>query len=256
VRVLAERSAAKTPADGAAEPDEAADRLLDLGGALAVAAVVVQTVTHIVNFALFDLDVEQLDAGSDSSAWAWASSMAAFAAAFSALLLAAGGRDWRVRWLVLAGIVGFLSLDDLLQVHEYSGDFVEEFGIPEEWELRRAVWPAIFLPLLGTALLLMLQLARSAARRDGRFLRLGLAMLAAAVAIEALTPIFFWIDWEQETWPYELEQVVEEGAELAGWTLVAAGIAAAAVRDLGRSRAAPAATSPGADAPAEPTPRA
>jgi uncharacterized membrane protein YidH (DUF202 family) len=229
------RAAVRPPAaarDAAGEraEDAVVDRLLSTGLALAVLAVALQTVTHLLNFALFDLDVEQLDAGSDSGAWAWSSTVATFAAAFAALLLAAAGPNWRTRWLVLAGILAFLSLDDLLQVHEYSGDWVEELGIPEEWELRRAIWPAVFLPLLATAFLLLLRLARSARPRERRFLLLGLGQLAAAVAIEALTPVLFWFDWEQETWPYELEQVVEEGAELGGWMLIAAGLTAVAVR--------------------------
>lgn len=230
--MLAERSPPDARGDEPPDAPAAADRLLTLASALAVVAVALQAVTHLANFAFFDLDVEQLDAGGDSGAWAWASTVATFAAAFAALLLAAAGRGWEARWLVLAGILAFFSFDDLVQIHEYAGDWVEEAGIPEEWELRRAIWPALFLPLLATGLVLMLRLARSAPPRERRFLVVGLGLLVAAVAIEATTPVFFWLDWEQETWPYELEQVVEEGLELAGWILIAAGIAAIATRAL------------------------
>ena len=56
----------------------------------------------------------------------------------------------------------------------------------------------------------MLQLARLARARDRRFLHVGLALLAGAVAIEAMTPVLFWVDLEQETWPYVPEVVYRE----------------------------------------------
>jgi hypothetical protein len=210
--------------------EQTAERLLTTGLILCVAAVALQTVVHLLTFVVFDLDIAQFDVGEEGSAWAWASAVSTFAAAFAALLHAATGSSWRRRSLVLALLLTFLSFDDLVQLHEYVGDAVEEVGIPEEWELRRLIWPIVFFPLLALTFLLLVERARAGLPRERRFLLAGLALLAAAVAAEAMTPALFWIGWERETLVYELEQATEEGLELGGWMLIAAALTAIAVR--------------------------
>ena len=209
-----------------------ADRLLSTGLVLAATAFAVQALVHLLNFVLFDLELEELSAGSEEGVFTWASTVATFAAAFALLVHAASGPSWRRDLLLLAGILAFFSFDDVLQVHERIGDAVEELGIPDEWELRRIIWPAVFFPLLAAAFVLLLRLSRASPARERRFIRGGMALLVAAIALEAISTVQFRLGWEKRTWPFEIEIVLEEGAELAGWIVIAAAVTAITVRAL------------------------
>jgi hypothetical protein len=236
--------------------EEAADvltrRLLVVAVVAAVIATAVQTVVHLVGLAFFDLEIEVLNADADTSVFAWASIVATFAAAFAALLLAVA--SWPVRaarYGALAGILAFFSLDDMVQIHERVSRVWRQLGIPEDWHLARLLWPAIFLPLLVLAFVLPWQLGSTARPHARRLVRSGLLLLVGAVALEAASPLLFQFGWDHRTWPHELEVVAEEGAELAGWILVAAGVSAVALRELAAS-ALPSYGAPPRSAPAAP----
>jgi hypothetical protein len=84
----------------------------------------------------------------------------------------------------------------------------------------------IFLPLLALGLWLLLELSRELAPRPRLLLLGGLALLALAVGAEAITSITFGHGYEEGTAVDTVEVVIEEGAELAGWTLIAAALLA------------------------------
>lgn len=227
-------------------------RLLVVAVVAAVVAVAVQTVVHLVGLAFFDLEIEVLNADADTSVFAWASIVATFAAAFAVLLLAVASWPARAgRHAALAGILAFLSLDDMVQIHERVSGVWRRLGIPEDWHLARLLWPAMFFPLLGLAFVLLWRLGSNAGPDAGRLVRGGLLLLAGAVALEAASPLLFQFGWDHRTWPHELEVVAEEGAELAGWILVAAGVSAVALRELAAS-ALPSYGAPPRSAPAAP----
>jgi hypothetical protein len=207
-----------------------ADRVLALGLALSLIALGVQSVLHLVNLAFLDLDVDAFNAGFDSSAFAWPTVAATAAAAFASTLVAlsTGGRSW----IALALTLAFLSFDDQFGIHERASTLGNRLGAPESWHLGRLLWPVIFLPLLALATLLLWRLAATRPGRPGRIAQLGLGLLVAAVALEAASPLLFQAGWDQGDWPYELEVVVEEGAELVGWIWIASVLTAIACEKL------------------------
>jgi hypothetical protein len=201
---------------------ELVERLVSTGYALALLAVGIQSVAHVANGAFFDDDIQAFNADDDASVFAWASSAVTFVAGFLVFLL------WLLlsghgRLLLVAAVLAFFSLDDMTRIHERVGTAVRSdvFGLPDE--SSRLLWPALFFPLLAVAFGVLWGLARDAPGRAGSTVRIGLLLLAAGVAAEVVTAPLYIFD-EATGWPGRTEVVVEEGAELAGWILVATGL--------------------------------
>lgn len=203
-------------------------RVLRVGIWLAILAVAVQTVAHIGNIVLFGRRVTLLNVDSDVSLWAWASTAAEAAAAATAAFLAVIPPRIAWRLVLLAALLAFLSADDILALHERIS--VEQLGPIQH--ASRLVWVVVWAPILGlTGLLLVLE-SRSVPAAIGRVLIAGLVMLVVAVGMEAATPVLFALGFDHGSIPYELEAVVEECLELAGFVLIWTGLAAAVVHRL------------------------
>jgi hypothetical protein len=215
--------------------EAAADRLLSAGLVLAFAALVVQTLVHVANDRFFGTRA-LFDANDDASAFTWLSVAAEAAAAVAIAIYAASGRVRR-RFLLLAGAIAFLSLDDEVALHERLAVVVRKdfLGFPEDW-VNRVVWPAVYLPILAATFLLLWELSQRAHPAARKWLRIGLALLVAGIALEVLTAPLP-TTREDGGWPYTIETAVEEGVEFLGWAVIAsAAVSVAALRlvELGR----------------------
>ena len=188
---------------------------------LAIAAVALQTVVDLLDFWALDRDVELLLADSDLGVFSWGSVAATSVVAVGALLLSTvDGRRRRLLWFV-AGTSAYLSLDDQIGLHERVGDIADRAEGLAAWEPARLLWPALYLPLLAALFLGIWRLAGGFPRRPVWFVNVGLALLAAAVVLEVLSAAVIRAGYDRGSVLYELEAVLEEGAELAGWILIA-----------------------------------
>jgi len=197
------------------------ERIFILGLTLAASGAALQALSHLVNVFIFDGESWNLDAEADNNAWTWASSVATFTCAFVVVLLATFTPQ-RARRLWFVGLVlAFLSLDDLIKVHEQLGTAVRErlFDLPTGW--GRIAWPAIFFPLLASVFLLLWQLGGDGPARARRWVRGGLALLAVAVALEIASAPWYISGRSAHSVPGALEVAVEEALELAGWIVIA-----------------------------------
>lgn len=214
-------------ATAALEPSTAAleRRTLRVGVALALALAALQSIAHLIDVVFFDLRVDMINADSDSGAFAWASSVATFCAALLLCLLAVmrPTRTWPL--VALAGAVAFMSLDDMVGLHERVSGLGTTLGPIEHF--ARIFWPLVFMPLLAATFVGLLGVAAGLRVAPGRALLAGLALLVVAIALEMASPILFALGSDHGELAYELEVVLEEGAELAGWILVSTGLAAA-----------------------------
>jgi len=227
-RTLVERLAAAVAPNGVgpASASELGERVIAFGVALSVAGVFAQTLLHLTDIVVFDRGINAFDLDEDFGAASWASIAATFAAGFSALLL---GLVLRHRFfLALAALFAFFSFDDFMRIHERVGEIGFHLGAEREWELGRLIWPLFFLPLLASAGALLWLMARRVASGPRALIRGGLVLLASAVVLEATSPILFHLGYEHRSWPYELEVIVEEGAELVGWIWLASALTAVA----------------------------
>jgi hypothetical protein len=216
---------------GAHEPtaaDRLVGRLVLVGIAILIAGVVVQAASGLIGVLALEDRYAQLNPDREGNAFSWASASATFVAGFVAILLGLAGSHGR-RLLALGAILIFFSLDDTVRIHETGTYQVMERITGIE---HRLLWPMLWLPLLATAFLVLWTTARKVTAPAGRMIQLALGLLVAAVFLEvSALPIAPEGD-VIAGWPYALEVVVEEGAELAAWILVALGLTATLVSTL------------------------
>ena len=193
---------------------------------LALAAVVLQSAGEVVNFAL-DADIDALDADEELNVFAWASSMSTFAAAFFLFVPAVAVPTLDRLRLVAAGALAFFSLDDAVSFHERLAERSVQL-LDSEVSLERVVWPVVYLPLLVFVFVILFQMARRHPNVIGSALLVGLALLALAVVGEVTSALYV---EDEDTWGSITEVAVEEGAELAGWILIAGALGARVYAD-------------------------
>lgn len=200
--------------------DDPSERLLGVGLVLALVAVAAQTVIDLVNAFALGGRHDQLNADVEGNAFAWASAGATFAAAFVCLFHAVVLRERRQLFVALAAMFGFLSVDDIAQVHERIGWRLQQnLALPESIGARSFVF--VYVPLVLAAAYLLWRILVGEPERTRRFVLAGLVLLGLAFALEPLGTA-----WEFESTPDRIESAVEEGLELGGWILIASGLAA------------------------------
>lgn len=202
------------------------ERLIRVGIAFAVVGVMIQTAIHSLNAALGG--GQYLDVNSEGNPTTWGHSAVIFASAFVCTVHATTLTRRRLVWAALAAILAFLSFDEMLLVHERVAEAVlEVLNLPLVWD--SVLWPVAYVPVLGVLVLLLVSVARSNAERVGSLVLVGLGFLFTAVAAEipsaAISDGFF-------SWPHIVEGAVEEGAELAGWILIATGLTGITLAEL------------------------
>ena len=203
------------------------NRLVTVGAVGAIVAVAGLTFLHYVNFFVFDRRYDIIDADAEANVPTWGGASVTFAAAVGALVLAvaARGRE-RIAYGALALILTFFSVDDAVGLHE---KFVLGTVGPIE-QAERFVWPLLYLPVLVTALVLIIRIAQSTFARARASILLGLCLLVLAVVAELAGGVMqnaFGVTYD--SFPYSVEVVIEEGLELAGWILIGTGLLATAI---------------------------
>ena len=121
----------------------------------------------------------------------------------------------KARYAVFAAILAFLSLDDMILIHERVAS-----------ELKRPLFEhveiVIFLPVFAVAFLIVWAVAREVSARAGRLLRFGMLLLVVAVLVDVGKRLTTDFEEEGTAWPQTLRVVIEEALEFSGWILVSA----------------------------------
>ncbi len=212
-------------------------RLVAAGILLAVAAVAAQTAVHLANGLLFDGRYTQLNADSEYTPFSWASTVASFSAA--SVVLGAAIVFERRRSLLLAAVLAYLSLDDAIRLHERLGETALGHGLALPSYMIRLLWPALYVPILVLAVALLWTFARKIPTSARRLTGFGVLLLASAVVAEALSTILLRAGVTYGDLADVPKVSVEEGAELGGWILIAAGLTAGVFHALLEASARP-----------------
>lgn len=210
-------------------------RIVLAGAVVAVVAVATQTALHLLATLVLDASSGLpwwLNADNEGTPFTWGSGVATFAAAFALGLIVLVRNTAAPSLIVLAALIAYLSLDDILQLHERLtlelGDRIFEDDRPS-WIVR--TWVVVYVPLLALVSVLLFRITRNRRPQDG-LVRLGLVLLGLAVAFELVGLGTELVADESTTWPDSIEVALEEGAELGGWILVAAGLSANLVAEV------------------------
>ena len=198
-------------------------RLARTGLAVALAALVLQSAAHLVNDLALDRRFRHLNADVDGNLLSWVSALATFAAASAALALAAAVPPRRRRLVALAAILAFFSADEVIGIHENLGAAFALVGLPDV----AGIWFPVYLPVFALTIWLLWTVAADVPAA-ATTLVLGVALLVAAIGAEVLRAGWVHVlDRSTSGVAYSLEVAVEEGAELAGWILIATGLTVA-----------------------------
>ena len=190
------------------------------GWAIAVLVVALQTATHLVNALVLDERRRWLDAAVDASVFGRANTVAiVLCALFAAVGAALGAR--KARRLLLSLALLLLAVDDATGLHDRIRD------LPRTAELAAAV---AFALLLGLVLVLLTLEARHAPAAARRLLAAGLVALGLAVAVRIVGAAANVGQGIGET-KKAVGVAAEQGLDLGGWFLVAAGLASALVAE-------------------------
>lgn len=201
----------------------AGSRSIRLGWSIALLACSAQTAAHLTNELVLDSRFHQLEAGADGNTFAWVNTFAIAALAALALAGALAGLRHRLRALVLAAGLGLLALDDATGFHDSLRE-LRLAWLPGPPDTVRAGALVAFALLLALVFVLLWS-ETSRAQDDARWMiRAGLFALAAAVATRVVGAAFT-LEGTFSSTARAFAVAGEQGLDLAGWILVAAGYA-------------------------------
>ena len=194
------------------------ERLITAGIWLAVAAAALEGVLHFVNAAT--LRTEHLDVNAEHTIFTWANSCAILACTVAAVLGILFGAPKPRLLLAVALCTAFASIDETVVLHEnITLGVLDAVDVGHVYD--SVLWPILYLPLLLVTAVLFLRVSDSAVDRGRRCMLVGLGLLAFAVFLE-----FVSAPWSTgQNAIHTIEGGFEETAELAGWILVATGLA-------------------------------
>jgi hypothetical protein len=200
--------AARTPPlEGAPRPDVVEDRIVSWGLGAAWLAATTAVVANLVDFGAYHLRIRLLDMNTHASVFGALSLLALVAAVGGAVLLAVT----KTTRTGAAFAIGPL-LAALLAL--------------------RVIHPAhvvvVALPIAATTFALLWLYGGPLGSRRQRIVRAGSLILVGSYVVRAFGDgVVSALGYGVDTWPYQVELVVKHGSELAGWMVVATGLATA-----------------------------
>jgi hypothetical protein len=192
-----------------------ARRVILKGLLVAAVAVGLLAVSQLVNFGVFNLRIQAFDSDYHTSVFGLASLVAQLAVAAASGWRGQHSERHRWAWFGLAALVAVLAI-----VREWSTFNATALAAPLVIVFVLLCWltwrdAGVLRFVVGTGLVLMLA---------------SLVLHKVGIASDSSTASDY-------TWPYQILTVIKHGCELAGWTLVAAGIFAGATSVLRASSA-------------------
>lgn len=193
---------------------------------LLAVAVLVQSVGHALDVGL-GLGISRINADDDNSVTGWLGTIATGLVAWGALRTALLRPRLRVPLGGLTAIGAFLSLDDMLALHE----IVARLALPWQPYAHAGynLWPLVYLPLMTPAGWLSARPARALDSSARNSILAGLVCLVAAIALEFIAPLLFAVGSGHGQFLYESEVLLEEALETLGWGSIALGLRAGVV---------------------------
>jgi hypothetical protein len=197
-------------------------RFTRLGVLVTIVIVLCGSAAQLVNYGFLDQRIRALDPGSDRGVFGFLADVALVAAAVSAWVLAARVRSARPVAVVLAVLLTFLAVDDVVRLHDH---------IPH--------WLAFYLPVLAAVFICLAALTRGhpgrfRSRADpgggraavARLIGVGLLLLLCSFLLHVFgRRLLLDLGLSDTTGlAYQTKAAVKHGTEVAGWLLIALGL--------------------------------
>jgi hypothetical protein len=193
-----------------------ADHLRAAGVSAILALVAAGAAAQLVNYGL-DLHDAVLDSSADRGAFGVVGDVAVALAAYASASVWGSVRRASAAAAALPVLLAFLTVDKVLRLHDDV-----------------AGWQVYYAPILLAAFFAFATIARQLPAPTARLIRLGLALLVLAFVLHVTSRAALdLLGVGENSWPAQIKGIVKHGAEVAGWLMVALGLA------LGRAELRP-----------------
>jgi hypothetical protein len=191
-----------------AAADAGTDRFTKAGVGITVVVVLAGSAAELINYGFFGGRIRALDAASDGGVFGAVGDIAQAAAAVSAWVLTARVRSARPVAPVLAGLMTFLAVDNVVNLHGHIQH-----------------WLVFYLPVLAATFICLIAVGRGRAGVD-RLIAAGLLLLAFSFVLHLFAErLLLDLGAGSPTGlAYEIKAVVKHGTEVAGYLLIALGL--------------------------------
>jgi hypothetical protein len=184
-------------------------RLIAVGTAAIGGVVLAGTAAQLIGYALFHGRVPALNSASDGGLFGLVGDISIATATVAAWIVLVRVRPVRVAMVVLPPLLTFLTVDKVVRLHDH---------IPH--------WLVFYLPVLAATFVAAAAVARGLSPRYVRLAATGLALLFGSFALHQYGEwLLYHLAGSDTGWLFQVKAVVKHGLEVAGWLLIALGLA-------------------------------
>ena len=186
------------------------ERLITAGIAAVSGVVLAGTAAQLLGYGLFHGRVPALDSASDGGLFGLVGDISIAAATLAAWMVLIRVRPMTVAMVALPPLLSFLTVDKLVRLHDH---------IPH--------WLLFYLPVLAVTFVAVAAVARRLSPRCLRLTAVGLALLIGSFGLHQYGDwlLHHLLGGSVSGWWFQVKAVVKHGLEVAGWFLIALGLA-------------------------------
>jgi hypothetical protein len=171
--------------------------------------VLAGTAAQLIGYELFHGRVPALNSASDGGLFGLVGDISIATATVAAWIVLVRVRPVRVAMVVLPPLLTFLTVDKVVRLHDH---------IPH--------WLVFYLPVLAATFVAAAAVARGLSPRCVRLAATGLALLIGSFALHQYGEwLLYHLGGSDTGWLFQVKAVVKHGLEVAGWLLIALGLA-------------------------------
>jgi hypothetical protein len=191
------------------ESSAGTDRLIKAGIVAVTAVVLAGTAAQLIGYGLFHGRVPALDSASDGGLFGLVGDISIATAAVAAWAVLVRVRPLRAATVALPPLLSFLTVDKLVRLHDH---------IPH--------WLLFYLPVLAATFVAVAVVARRLSPRCLRLTAIGLVLLIGSFGLHQYGEwLLHQLGGSDGGWMFQVKAVVKHGLEVAGWFVIALGLA-------------------------------
>jgi hypothetical protein len=184
-------------------------RLIAVGMAATTAIVLAGTAAQLIGYGLFHGRVHALDSASDGGLFGLVGDVSTAAATLAAWLVLIRVRPVTIAMVALPPLLTFLTIDKVFRLHDH---------IPH--------WLVFYLPVLAATFVAVAAVARRLSPRCVPLAAIALALLISSFLLHLYGEwLIYHLGGSATGWLFQVKAAVKHGLEVAGWFLIALGLA-------------------------------
>lgn len=185
------------------------DRLVAIGIAATTGIVLAGSAAQLIGYGLFHGRVPALNSASDGGLFGLIGNVSIATATLAAWIVLLRIRPRTVAMVTLPLVLSFLTIDKVFRLHDH---------VPG--------WLVFYLPLLAATFLAIAAVARRLSPRCFRLTAIALALLVGSFLLHQYGEwLLVHVGGSTTGWMFQVKAVVKHGLEVAGWFLIALGLA-------------------------------